>query len=107
MCRQAVDIRLKPICRFVDTDGFPVERAHEIPLECGDPNCRAEHSRKPNPWSWSAGHKVPVAKLAPDSPLLTDPNNLETQHLRCNKQVGDRDTGKSDTNCKVSRDWFR
>lgn len=101
-CRQAVDLNLKPICQFVNTDGYTAETAHLIPLTCGD-EC-VGHARKANPWSASANHKIPVASLPPDSPLLTDPKNLETMHLKCNRDLGDR--GEVRPRTKTSRDWF-
>lgn len=105
-CGQAIDLSLKPICRFVDTSGFPVERAHEIPLTCG-PECRKlRHKRKANPWSGSADHKIPVSRLPPDSPLLTSAKNLQSFHLVCNQSKGDGEVKVAKAGVKTSRDWF-
>lgn len=101
-CHQAIDLTLKPICQYVNTDGYTVETAHMIPRTCGD-ECNG-HARKANPWSASANHKIPVSKLQPDSKLLTDHRNLEPMHLKCNQTLGDRVVVKA--RHKVSRDWF-
>lgn len=105
-CREAVDLGLKSICRYVDTSGYSVERAREIPLYCGDPDCKGKHSRKPNPWSFSANHKVSVDKLSADSPLLYDPDNLETTHLVCNKTINKFGGDSPREKFRTSRDWF-
>ncbi|KPG13731.1 hypothetical protein AN911_00335 [Mycobacteroides immunogenum] len=106
-CHEAVDLSLKSICRFVDTSGYSVERAREIPFYCGDPGCKGSHSRKPNPWSWSANHKIPVDQLPPDSPLLYDDSNIEAMHLRCNKQVNKYGAeSPREKKFRTSRDWF-
>lgn len=103
-CGNAIDLSLKPVCRFVDTSGFTVETAHLIPLVCGEGCREAGHGRKANPWSVSADHKVPVAELPPDSPLLTSSKNLVACHLWCNKSKG---AGrKKRVLFKTSRDWF-
>lgn len=103
-CRNAIDMTLPTICQYVNTDGFPVERAHEIPVDC-DADCRGlKHARKANPWSKSADHKIPVAELPADSPLLTSVKNLQSCHLVCNQRKG---AGKSGpVVVKTSRDWF-
>lgn len=103
-CGCAIDLTLKPICQYVSTDGFPVERAHEIPLECGPECCELKHGRKANPWSGSADHKIPVVELPPDSPMLTSVKNLRSTHLVCNQRKGDRKSPA--VLVKTSRDWF-
>ncbi|AEK07663.1 hypothetical protein UPIE_97 [Mycobacterium phage UPIE] len=103
-CAQAIDLQLKPVCQFVKTDLFTVETAHLIPLECGEGCREAKHARKPNPWSASADHKIPVAELPPDSPLLTSSKNLVACHLVCNQRKGNRKNVKP--RHKTSRDWF-
>lgn len=104
VCRNAIDVNLKPVCQFVDTSMVPVERAHLIPRECG-PDCRElKHARKANPWSASADHKIPVSELPTDSPLLASVKNLAACHLVCNQRKGDRKSAASRP--KTSRDWF-
>ncbi|AGT13100.1 hypothetical protein CROSSROADS_102 [Mycobacterium phage Crossroads] len=103
-CRKAIDLTLKPICQFVDTSKYTAETAHLIPLDCG-PDCRElKHYRKSNPWGPSANHKISVASLPPDSPLLASAKNLEPMHLKCNQELGDGKNAKP--RHKVSRDWF-
>lgn len=104
-CGQAIDMTLKPICQFIDTSTVGIGEAHLVPLNCG-PECRElKHYRKPNPWSFSADHKIPVATLNPDSPLLTSHKNLASVHLCCNQSKGDRKSAKPMP--KTSRDWFK
>jgi hypothetical protein len=102
ICFEAIDLTLKPICCKVDTRGFTVEFAHEIPTSCGD-GCR--HQKKPNPWSASADHIVPVEQLPAGSPLLTSKKNLRSTHLRCNQVKGAGD-GPSREKFVSSGDWF-
>ncbi|WP_198938182.1 hypothetical protein [Mycobacterium sp. IS-836] len=87
----------------MDTSAYTVDTAHEIPTICG-PDCDKSHGRKPNPWSASADHKIPVDKLPPGSPLLTDPRNLEATHLRCNISRG---AGNDKQQPRTSKDWFQ
>lgn len=84
-CHDAIDLTLKPICIRVNTSGFTVETAHDIPTRCGD-DC--DHQRKSNPWSASADHIIPVEKLPPGSPLLTSKKNLRSMHKVCNQRKG-------------------
>ncbi len=102
ICFQAIDLSLKPVCSKVDTRGFSVEFAHDIPLTCG-PDCR--HQKKPNPFSGSADHIVPVEQLPVGSPLLTSKKNLRSTHLVCNQRKG---AGQSPEREKFvsSGDWF-
>lgn len=86
----------------MDTRGFTVENAHEIPLTCG-PDCR--HQKKANPWSASADHIVPVDKLPPGSPLLTSRKNLRSTHKVCNMRRGAGD-GVVREKFVSSGDWF-
>ncbi|ALA48514.1 HNH endonuclease [Mycobacterium phage Lolly9] len=102
-CRKAIDLKLKPICQFVDTSLFTVETAHLIPLTCGDECREAKHARKANPYSASANHKIPVSQLPPDSDMLASAKNLEPMHLKCNQELGDGDIKPRN---KTSRDWF-
>lgn len=101
-CFEAIDLTLKPLCARVDTSGFTVERAHDIPLVCG-PGC--DHGKKANPWSASADHIIPVHKLPPGSPLLASRKNLQPMHKICNqrKSAGD---GKPRERYVSSGDWF-
>lgn len=101
-CHDAIDATLKPICVKVDTSGFTVETAHEIPLVCG-PGC--DHQRKANPWSGSADHIIPVDKLPPGSPLLTSKKNLQSTHKVCNQRRGTGDF-VSLPKFVSSGDWF-
>lgn len=101
-CFDAIDQTLKPICAKVDTSGFTVERAHEIPLICG-PDC--DHKKKANPWSGSADHIVPVEKLPPGSPLLTSKKNLQSTHQVCNQRKSNGDVVKREKFVS-SGDWF-
>lgn len=102
LCGEALDKALKPLCRRVVTAGYTVENAHEIPLTCGD-SCDKSHGRKPNPWSASADHRIPVDKLPPGSPLLTDPRALRAVHLVCNIARGNRD---DQPKSRTSKDWM-
>lgn len=102
ICCEAIDLTLKPICRFVKTDGFGVQDADKIPLQCG-PNCDKSHGRKANPWSGSADHKIPVDQLPPDSPLLVGKQNLQVTHLYCNRSKGNRVARPHFTS---SNDWY-
>lgn len=102
ICSEIIDSKLRPICRRVDTAGFTVANAHEIPTICG-PECDKSHGRKPNPFSGSLDHVIPVSKLPPGSPLLTDPKNARACHLVCNISRGNRDD-KPQPRC--SKDWF-
>lgn len=101
-CHDAIDLSLKPICVRVDTSGFTVERAHEIPLEC-EPSCG--HPKKPNPWSGSADHIIPVEQLPAGSPLLTSKKNLQSMHKICNQRRGTGDVASKPTFVS-SGDWF-
>lgn len=101
-CHDAIDVSLKPICVKVNTSGFTVENAHEIPLVCG-PECK--HSRKANPWSASADHVVPVEKLPPGSPLLASTKNLVPMHKVCNQRKGAGEP-VSRQRFVSSGDWF-
>ena len=85
ICMEAIDISLKPVCVNVDVSGYTVETAHTIPPKCGD-GCR--HKRKPNPYSPSADHVIPVDRLPPGSPLLTSVKNLQVVHYVCNQRKG-------------------
>lgn len=107
LCRDAVDLKLKSVCQYVDTSGYSVEQARDIPLYCGDPDCKTKHSRKANPWSWSADHVIPVADLPPDSPLLTDPEALATSHLVCNQRKNKFGGDSPREKFRTSRDWFQ
>lgn len=100
-CGHAIDKKLKPICRRVDTSGYTVENAHTIPIICGL-ECDPSHGRKANPFSASADHRIPVDKLPPGSPLLTDPRNMEATHLRCNISRG---AGNGKPKYRTSKDW--
>lgn len=102
ICHDAIDVSLPAVCRFVDVRGYTVENAHEIPVKCGD-DCR--HQKKPNPFSPSADHIIPVDKLPAGSPLLTSKKNLASCHYVCNKSKG---AGDSPTREKFvsSGDWF-
>lgn len=102
ICFDAIDIKLAPVCCKVDTRGFTVENAHEIPVTCG-PDCN--HRRKPNPFSASADHVVAVDQLPPGSPLLTSRRNLRPCHLVCNMRKGDGDTAPVSAFVS-SGDWF-
>lgn len=102
-CRKAIDLKLKSICQYVDTSTYTVETAHLIPLTCSDECRELKHHRKANPWGPSANHKINVASLPPDSPLLASAKNLEPMHLKCNQELGD--SGIKPRH-KVSRDWF-
>lgn len=101
-CHDAIDLKLQPICARVDTSGFTVETAHEIPVVCG-PDCA--HPRKANPWSASADHIVPVEQLPAGSPLLTSKKNLRTLHLVCNQRKGNREA-VARQRYQSSGDWF-
>lgn len=102
VCGEIIDKTLKPICRFVDTSGFSVADARDIPLVCGE-GCT--HQRKANPWSVSADHIVPVSELPVGSPLLADARNLRTTHLVCNVR---RQAGSSAGVVRRvrSKDWY-
>lgn len=104
-CGDAIDLKLKPICRYVDTTGMTVHDT--IPLYCGDGIEPCGHPRKAHPFSASADHEIPVADLPPGSPLLTDPRNMRSTHLDCNRrrQTGAQDGGPVNR-CKVSKDWY-
>ena len=82
-CFEAIDLTLKPICSKVNTSGYTVETASEIPVTCGA-DCK--HSRKANPWSASADHVIPVDQLPPGSPLLVSKKNLVSMHMVCNQR---------------------
>lgn len=101
-CHDAIDLTLPPICGRVDTSGFTVETAQDIPAVCG-PECG--HPRKANPWSASADHIIPVDKLPPGSPLLASKKNLVPMHKICNQRKG---AGKSVERPRFvsSGDWF-
>lgn len=101
-CHDAIDMALKPVCVQVDTSGFTVENAHEIPLVCG-PGC--DHRKKPNPWSGSADHIIPVEKLPAGSPLLTSKKNLASMHKICNQRKGSGGV-VSKPSFVSSGDWF-
>lgn len=101
LCSAALDRTLKAVCRRVDTSGYTVENAHEIPLTCGE-DCDRSHGRKPNPWSPSADHVVPVSKLLPGDPRLTDPRFMVAVHLVCNIRRGNRDEKPKS---RTSKDW--
>lgn len=102
ICFDAIDVNLKPICCKVDTRGYTVEFAHEIPLTCGE-DCR--HQKKPNPFSGSADHIIPVDQLPAGSPLLTSKRNLRSTHLLCNQRKGAGDA-RSVGKFVSSGDWF-
>lgn len=54
--------------------------------------------------SKSANHKINVADLDWDDPLLWDINNMEPMHLVCNQRLG---RGKQKpSKHKTSRDWL-
>lgn len=106
ICRQAIDLKLKPICQFVKTDSFTVETAHTIPLTCGDYCKESGHQRKAHPWGPSADHKIPVDELPAGSPLLVSAKNLDACHLICNQRKGNRVVRESRARVKNSRDWF-
>lgn len=105
-CGQAIDLTLKPVCQFVDTSTYAVETAHLIPLTCGDDCRELGHFRKANPFSFSANHKVPVARLSPEMfpDMAASVKNLEPMHLKCNQSLGDRELPKARP--VTSRDWF-
>jgi hypothetical protein len=102
LCSQIIDPSLKPVCGLVDTRGYTVENAHEIPSTCG-PDCR--HKKKPNPFSGSADHVTPVSDLPAGSPLLVSTKGLRPVHLVCNQRKG---AGQSPEREKFvsSGDWF-
>lgn len=102
ICFDAIDVKLPPICSRVDTSGFTVETAHEIPVSCG---AECAHPRKPNPWSASADHIIPVEKLPPGSPLLTSTKNLASCHLVCNQRKSAGDAAPR-SRFVSSGDWF-
>lgn len=104
LCGEVIDLSLKSICRLVPTEGYTVADAHLIPLYCGDECRRLKHQRKASPWSGSVDHVVPVSKLPPGSPLLTDPRNGAPAHLICNqrKQAGD----KKQEGPPLLKSWF-
>lgn len=102
-CHEAIDLTLKPICAQVNTAGYTVENAHEIPTTCG-PECR-KHPRKANPWSASADHIIPVDKLPPGSPLLVSKKNLVAMHKVCNQRKG-AGAGVDRPKFVSSGDWF-
>lgn len=102
ICFEAIDLSLKPVCVEVDTRGYSAVDAHLIPVRCG-PDCR--HRRKPNPFSASADHIVPVDRLPAGSPLLTSSKNLRPVHLRCNQLKGAGDVELADRFVS-SGDWF-
>lgn len=82
------------ICQFKGNDLHP---------SCGeliDPTVQW-----PNDWAGTINHKIPVADLAWDDPLLWDPENCEPFHDICNKRNG---SGKSQNKSSHpnSRDWF-
>jgi hypothetical protein len=101
-CHEAIDLTLPPICVRVNTAGFTVENAHDIPARC-EPDCK--HPRKANPWSASADHVIPVEKLPPGSSLLTSKKNLVAMHKICNQRKG---SGAAIDRPKFisSGDWF-
>lgn len=84
-CGEAIDLTLKPICRYVDTSTATVGTV--LPRYCsGDEPCG--HPRKAHPFSASADHIVPIADLPPGSPLLTSVKNLRSCHVACNRLRG-------------------
>lgn len=101
-CHDAIDATLQPVCSKIDTSGYTVEKAHEIPLTCG-PDCT--HKKKPNPWAGSADHIIPVEKLPPGSPLLTSKKNLQSMHKVCNQRRGSGDLVPKPKYLS-SGDWF-
>lgn len=102
ICFDAIDVKLRPVCALVDTRGFTVESAHEIPVTCG-PGC--DHKRKANPWGPSADHVVPVDQLPPGSPLLTSAKNLVSVHQVCNQRKSNG-VSKPVEKFVSSGDWF-
>lgn len=100
LCGEAIDLSLKPICRFIDTSTATL--ATVLPLTCSD-GC--DHPRKPHPFSASADHKTPIALLPPGSELLTSVKNLASAHLKCNR---DRGAGGGDVvqSYKTSKDHY-
>lgn len=103
LCWDAIDTTLKPICSKIDTRGFGVDTAHQIPETCG-PDC--DHPKKANPWSGSIDHIIPVEKLPPGSPLLTSRQNGQVAHLVCNQRKGNRDGITGRAKYVSSGDWF-
>ena len=90
-----MDKTLKSICSRLNTDGYTVENAHEIPLDCS-PECRKlRHHRKCNPWGPSADHFIPVSRLQPGDKRLVDPRALRLTHVVCNvkRQAGEKKSG--------------
>lgn len=103
LCGEAIDLNLKPVCRRVKTEGYTPSNAHEIPRTCGDA-CEKAHGTKPNPWSASADHKIPVEQLRPGDKRLVSADNLVNTHLDCNKRKG---SGQARTTKYVtSKDYF-
>lgn len=104
ICFDAVDQTLAAICCKVDTKGFTVETAHQIPITCG-PDCT--HQKKANPWSASLDHIIPVDQLPPGSPLLTSRKNGQVAHLVCNQRKSNGDGKAAKRERFVSSgDWF-
>ena len=102
ICLDAIDLKLPLVCARVDTRGFTVENAHEIPTTCG-PDC--DHKKKPNPWSGSADHLVPVEQLRPGDPRLVSAKGLVASHLICNQRKSNG-TAKPVAKYVTSGDWF-
>lgn len=101
-CGEAIDLKLKPICRFVDTSLATVET--DVPQWCTEGGC--DHPRKAHPFSGSADHwPEPVSSLPPGSSLLTDPRNMVSTHLKCNRDRG-AGTGEVHQMYKTSKDHF-
>jgi hypothetical protein len=103
ICFDAIDLKLAPVCIRVDTRGFTVENAHDVPTTCG-PECN--HQKKANPFSASLDHIVPVDQLPIGSPLLTSSKNGQSVHLVCNQRKSNGKTPVDRPRFVSSGDWF-
>lgn len=86
-------LRHNRICQFKGNDRWPA---------CGE--LIDIELKWPDPRSPTINHKIPVADLEWDDPLLWDSDNAEPMHLVCNQRLG---TGKQKAQeHPTSRDWF-